>query len=47
MTDKKFTFTDYCETESIELIIPPGKIGESWMLPQSIKRTDATAKMRI
>ena len=45
MADKKLKFASGCAAKSIELIIPPGLWGE--MLLQSIKKTDAIAKIRI
>ena len=47
MADKGFNIADDCASRSIELIIPPGKLGQNQMLPKPVKKTNGISKMRI
>ena len=46
MADKGFNIADDCASRYIELIIPPGKHGQSQMLPKAVKKTNSITKMR-
>ena len=47
MVDKGFQINEECAAKSINVIIPPGKLGHAQMLPQQIIRTKEIAKLRI
>ena len=47
MADKGFNIADECATNQIDLVIPPGKRGQSQMLSNSVQKTSSIAKMRI
>ena len=47
MADKGFKIDEECAAKSISVIIPPGKLGHSQMLPQQIIKTKEIAKNRI
>ena len=43
MADKGFDIADDCASRCIELIIPPGKRGQSQMLLKRVKKTKSIA----
>ena len=47
MADKGFDITNECLARHINLVIPPGRRGQSQMLSADIIRTSSIAKMRI
>ena len=47
MAEKGFNIADDCSSRCIELTIPPGKRGQSQMLPKVVKKTNSIAKVRI
>ena len=47
MVDKGFNIEEECTARHIKLLIPPGKRGQSQMLPIAAKKTNEVAKMRI
>ena len=44
---KHVNIADDCAYRCIELFIPPGKCGQSQMLPKAFKKTNSIAKMII
>lgn len=47
MADKGFNIADECAENFIDLVIPPGKRGQSQMLTKSVQKASSIAKMRI
>ena len=47
MVDKGFNISDECAARNINLIIPPGRRGNSQMLTKDVKTTGKVAKLRI
>lgn len=47
MADKGFNIMSECEARRINLVIPPGKRGQSQMLPKAVRKTSEIARMRI
>lgn len=47
MADKGFNIKDECTSRHIELVVPPGRRGQSQMTTREINKTSYIAKMRI
>ena len=47
MADKGFNIANECAERHVELVIPPGRRGQSQMLSKAVQKTSSIAKMRI
>ena len=47
MPDKGYNLANECPERQVELVIPPGRRGQSQMSSKSVQKTSSIAKMRI